>query len=99
MMVMMIVAVMMVVMMAVGAGVGTERGPHGRIQHVKRRFATIIRKLPARRPGTSESPTPNPAFSTMSASQTTTTAAMTWTIATCAAMTTPRMTRASRPRK
>ena len=60
---------------------------------------TMMRKLAARTPGTSESPIPKPARRTLSASQTMTTAAMTWTIAIWTAMATPRMTRTSRPRK
>ena len=60
---------------------------------------TMMRKLAARTPGTSESPSPKPPLSTRSASQTMATAAMTWTMAICTAMTTPRITRASRPRK
>ena len=60
---------------------------------------TMIRKLAARTPGTSESPIPKPAWSTASASHTMITAAMTWTIATWAAITTPRTTLTSRPRK
>ena len=60
---------------------------------------TMIRKLAARTPGTSERPMPKPAWSTASASHTMMTAAMTWTIATWRAITTPRTTRTSRPRK
>ena len=48
----------------------------------------MMRKLAARTPGTSESPSPKPPRSTRSASQTMTMAAMTWTMAIWTAITT-----------
>ena len=59
----------------------------------------MMRKLPARTPGTSARPIPKPAFSTTSASQTMTIAAITWMTAICAAMMKPRIMRTSRPMK